>query len=202
MLNKWVNYNKKNRLYESAYTVDDAIKNKIFVRIINIQNNDEVKIILMDVGEESSSYLGTLGIMTFGKEHLTIDQGPCHGAYTVQYAEARKGWGPLMYDIALEYVAKAGTYLAPDRASVSSKAKNVWDYYLNNRAQDVEWIQLDDLRNTLTKTGRDNCEQLSTEKYDEEFQDSSLSKGYRMKKIEKIPYMLNNDMLSYTVHKG
>jgi len=84
--------------------------------------------------------------------------GKCFGAFYVSSASADRGWGPLLYDIALEYASKQGGGLTADRASVSSAAERVWDYYLTKR-RDVKWKQLDDLKNTLTTTTADNCKQ-------------------------------------------
>ena len=74
----------------------------------------------------------------------------------VQSATAKTGMGPLAYDVAIE--AQEGMGLISDRATVSSAARAVWDYYLNNRP-DVEVIQLDDPFNSLTPEDEDNCDQ-------------------------------------------
>jgi len=59
------------------------------------------------------------------------------GLYSVLESEASSGWGPLLYDIALEYATRHGKGLIADRDNVSSDATAVWDYYLKNRS-DVE----------------------------------------------------------------
>jgi hypothetical protein len=64
----------------------------------------------------------------------------CLGAWEIKSANASKGWGPFIYDIAMEYVGKEG--LMCDRTSVSTAAARVWEYYLNNRP-DVRAVQLD-----------------------------------------------------------
>jgi len=73
--------------------------------------------------------------------------GPCDGAWiiiqTSTYSGAPKGFGPLLYDIAMEYATKFGNGLAPDRGTVSDDALKVWDKYMNER-DDVTWVQLDD----------------------------------------------------------
>jgi len=94
--------------------------------------------------------------------------GPCEGALNVANAEANKGWGPLLYDVAIERATQIANGLIPDRGSVSEAAERVWDYYLNNRS-DVTAHQLDNLSNHLTyppddPMGRapiddDNCNQ-------------------------------------------
>ena len=87
--------------------------------------------------------------------------GPCGGkVYTIGYAGAPKGWGPFLYDIALEYVESiGGAGIISDRRSVSDDAVPVWDTYYEARP-DIIAIQLND------KTGKPrarskklNCDQ-------------------------------------------
>lgn len=87
------------------------------------------------------------------------DLGPCGGAWMIGSAEATPGWGPMLYDVAMEYATMNGGGLVADRGSVSTAARKVWDYYMNNRG-DVTGIQLDDLKNTLTPEEEDNCSQI------------------------------------------
>ena len=68
------------------------------------------------------------------------------------------GWGPILYDIAMEWATMNGNGLIADRNAVSGEAWEVWDYYLQNR-KDVQAHQLDDLENTLTPEDPDNCDQ-------------------------------------------
>lgn len=83
--------------------------------------------------------------------------GKCGGAGgVVQSATAKTGMGPLAYDVAIE--AQEGMGLISDRGEVSSDARAIWDYYMNNRP-DVEAVQLDDQYNLLTPENDDNCNQ-------------------------------------------
>lgn len=83
--------------------------------------------------------------------------GRCGGAdAVVQSATAKTGLGPLAYDIAIELTGGLG--MISDRASVSSDARAVWDYYMNNRP-DVIKQQLDNTSDLLTPEKDDNCEQ-------------------------------------------
>ncbi len=84
---------------------------------------------------------------------------PCLGAWQVLGAGATAGWGPLLYDVAMETVGDAG--LMADRGSLSDDAYNVWKYYLDSRP-DVVKKQLDDEDNTLTPEEEDNCATDST----------------------------------------
>ncbi len=84
--------------------------------------------------------------------------GPCGGAWKVSSSEVRHGWGPFLYDVAMEYATLNGGGLIADRDSVSREARQVWQYYMQNRG-DVIAHQLDDPKNTLTPTDEDNCDQ-------------------------------------------
>ena len=85
-------------------------------------------------------------------------RGSCGDAMMVSHSQADQGWGPLLYDLAIELATERAGGLISDRGSVSEEARAVWDYYLANRG-DTTGIQLDDLNNTLTPEDEDNCNQ-------------------------------------------
>ena len=85
-------------------------------------------------------------------------RGNCDGAFVVGVAAADDGWGPLLYDVAIEQSTIAGEGITSDRSTVSDQAQDVWWKYLTQRA-DVESHQLDDLANTRTPEEEDNCDQ-------------------------------------------
>lgn len=62
--------------------------------------------------------------------------------WTVGLSKATKGYGPKLYDVAMEAVTEAGGMLTSDRATVSKDAQNVWQYYFKNRG-DVKKTPLD-----------------------------------------------------------
>jgi hypothetical protein len=121
------------------------------------------------------------GKIQFSKARFSPSDGPCGGAAMVASSSAQDGLGPLMYDVVIE---RSGGLIA-DRYSVSKEALAVWDRYMNGRP-DIEAVQLDDLRNTLTDEDEDNCNQdvsaldVGT-KIKHGWVDSSLSKMYRKK---------------------
>ena len=103
--------------------------------------------------------------------------------WEVREVEAGQGYGPLLYDLAMEYATEHGLGLISDRNSVSEGedgAVNVWDYYMNHRVgDDVEAHQLDDLQNTLTDTYDDNVDQWISKAFaKEEWEYHSTSKRY------------------------
>lgn len=64
--------------------------------------------------------------------------GQSYGAYVINTTSSLKGYGPLMYDIALGL----GRPVIPDRSSVSPAAKKIWTVYKLNRS-DVKKLPLD-----------------------------------------------------------
>jgi len=101
---------------------------------------------------------GSVAISSVPRVASRTGMGECGGAWEVYHTEATQGWGPMLYDVAMEYATQNGGGLISDRGAVSPKARRVWDYYLSNRG-DVTGIQLDDLENTLTPEEEDNCVQ-------------------------------------------
>lgn len=85
-------------------------------------------------------------------------RGNCDEAFVVGAALAHDGWGPLLYDVAIEQATMTGNGLTSDRSTVSDEAQDVWWKYLTQRA-DVESHQLDDLVNQLSPEEEDNCDQ-------------------------------------------
>lgn len=51
-------------------------------------------------------------------------------AYEVTMADAKKGYGPLLYDVAMEYATMLGGGLMSDRSQVSKSAYGVWKRYM------------------------------------------------------------------------
>ncbi len=115
--------------------------------------------------------------------------GPCNNAFMVTWSEASDGYGPMLYDVAMEWATQNGGGLIADRSGVSPEARSIWSYYLNNRS-DIETVQLDAPNNELTDDEEDNCDQevaggqnylypKPPERIDPKWPDSPLSKIYR-----------------------
>ena len=87
------------------------------------------------------------------------EEGQCLGAHVVTWSAVQdSGWGPLLYDLAIEYATSKGSGLASDRSIVSDDAHFVWDKYLATRQGDVEMVQMDDMADRLTPgSENDNC---------------------------------------------
>lgn len=73
--------------------------------------------------------------------HAERRQG-CGKVWVITSARAwQPGWGPMLYDVAMEDAGSDG--VMPDRDQVSSDARRVWDYYFTRRPDvqttDVDW---------------------------------------------------------------
>ena len=88
----------------------------------------------------------------------TGKRGNCDGALKVSMVEASPGWGPLLYDCAIEFATMKAGGLIPDRVAVSDEARDVWDYYLNRRS-DVQAKQLDNEKDSFDNGPEDDCDQ-------------------------------------------
>ena len=55
--------------------------------------------------------------------------GPCLGGWIVFGTMAEGGWGPLLYEVAVEWASQNGGGLTSDRGVVSSDAQAVWSKY-------------------------------------------------------------------------
>ena len=108
-----------------------------------------------------------------GSRAPDIPFGNCHGAWEVVWTRVDKlyraeGWGPLLYDIAMEVAGPDG--LIPDRASVSDDALAVWTFYLNRRSDvqakptDLTGVEsrLRGLEQVTPNDPSDDCAQAST----------------------------------------
>lgn len=114
-----------------------------------------------------------------------LKENSCNGAWEVYQAMASSGYGPLIYDIAMEVASMKGSGLVSDRRMVSRDAQDVWAYYNTYRTGeggDVSVFQCDDTINTLTPDDADNLVQRIPKNmigYDgQEWTMSPLSKRY------------------------
>ena len=169
-------------LTEAMKTPEDLPDN--IVVVINPNRGNEVEIYYGIAGnvflrpEKKDLAYGSISIYDIQSDP---DYGNCGGAMMVGRSNAASGWGPLLYDVAIEWATQNAGGLIADRGSVSDEAQRVWSYYERNR-DDVTAHQLDDLNNTLTPEDEDNCDQdvgrsTVTGMYDT-WQDSQLSKRY------------------------
>ena len=124
----------------------------------------------MDTGEDNPVY----GDVSFFEDDP--DNRPCDGSSIIAVSDVADGWGPFLYDIAMEVATTRTNGLTPDRFSVSDEAAYVWDFYSKDRP-DVKMHQMDNEYNDLTPQEDDNCGQ-SRAREDGDWEKSPLSKRY------------------------
>ena len=122
----------------------------------------------------------------------------CLNSFSVSFVSATKGFGPLLYEVAIEFLSRYGIPLTSDRVSVSDDARKVWSTF--QKRADVEAHQLDDLIGTLTPDNvSDDCKQASAVK-DGNWQDSPQSKTYKKNQKDRplLKRLISKDMLEYS----
>ena len=165
-------------LTEGMMTAADLLDQ--FVVVIK-QTNEEYFMVYYGHKDNPNQIVALPSGMPMGR--ITIgrgtDYGPCAGAMKVGIADAGHGWGPLLYDIAIEFATQIANGLIADREAVSEDAEYVWRYYMERRS-DVESVQLDNLDNYFTPQEEDNCDQDVPMDYEgpNGWMDSPLSKRY------------------------
>ena len=176
-------------LKEAAVGVDRLIKTDgLYIAVV--YDDPDFKVYYSDNdGNQNSSrdndVWGEVTTMTPGE-----DTGPCSGALNVAYSVAARGWGPMLYDVAMEVATQVGGGLTPDRNSVSNSAQNVWSYYFNDRG-DVQSHQLDltdkevayytdlKVKKLTPDIEEDDCLQSKAiRSYEDRWDQSPLSKRY------------------------
>ncbi len=144
-------------LTESAKGPAD-LPDGVYVGIKSFGNNTQVFYSDADGNRRATIKppVGPVAVSKPGRSpHSAQNPGSCLGAWQVISSQVSDGWGPLLYDVAMEVVGDAG--IMADRGSLSDDAYNVWKYYMNSRP-DVVKKQLDDPDNTLTPEEEDNCD--------------------------------------------
>jgi len=77
------------------------------------------------------------GLDIFGTLHIGRGRNePYEGVYIIQSAKAKDGFGPLLYDVALEVAGEDG--LKPDTLDVSDAASALWKHYDTQRKDTVD----------------------------------------------------------------
>lgn len=110
------------------------------------------------------------GVIDVG-EPLDSD-GDCYNAYQVDISSAQKGYGPLIYDLAMYILNKDGVPLTPDRRTVSPDASGVWNFYKSKRG-DVASKPFDDIENPRTPSPEDDCRLHKNEPLDSAYMQNS-----------------------------
>jgi len=110
------------------------------------------------------------------------DELPCLDAMMIAFSDASRGWGPMLYDVAMEVATIMKGGLVSDRTILSSDGYGIWDFY-DNRRSDVEKIQLDNEDSELTPDIEDDCLQSTSREWGDKkkinWSETATSKIYR-----------------------
>lgn len=133
---------------------------------------------------EISGSLSNVGIYLLDDSDNTVGSLDIHRTgnfLQINGIQARQGWGPLLYDLALEVANEFDDEgLMPDRSMVSREAQAVWGHYLNRRS-DVEATPLPE---SVLELGGAGHVRTRLDRYES---DSPLSYSYR--KTTGNPFM-------------
>ena len=181
-------------LKEGAKDVSALVEKDVYITVAKDELTDFIVYYSDEKGNEKDARVSDVhGEVQIQYPHKGI--GPCGEALEVVYTSAASGWGPMLYDVAMEVASEVGGGLTPDRSSVSDSAQNVWNYYLGSRG-DVQSHQLDltdrdiksaekflkppvKLQKLTPDIEEDDCLQIkSVRAHREEWDQSSLSKRY------------------------
>jgi len=171
-------------LTEAAKSIED-LPLDTYIGIDDME--DEIMIFFCDA-EGNSKRIGNINI-----ELPPRSAGPCNGAYLVTWVEAVPGFGPLLYDLAIEYASRKGGGLTADRKTVQDEAIKVWNYYAASRT-DVESIQLDAFEDGTQKS----CRMKAAKKDNPIWKQSALSKVW--KKSDETLQKLENSQPSRIIY--
>jgi hypothetical protein len=121
---------------DAGIAVDITGRDVVYVKYIIIEDFDAGAYRTPSQHTRFSDKIYPKGNVSF--EHASTweneeDAPTCFEGYIVEYAAADSPWGPLLYEVAIEWASRvpppAGG-LTSDRHSVSSEAQSVWDKYL------------------------------------------------------------------------
>jgi hypothetical protein len=114
------------------------------------------------------------------------DAGECLNGWAVLQSGAERGWGPLLYEVALEWASEHGGGLTSDRGIVSDLAIGVWDKYTNRSDVEVKQMDVDHKEKWMQKYAEltpdikvDDCDQgKAIDLKGDKWMDTSVSKMF------------------------
>ena len=124
------------------------------------------------------------GLDIFGTLHITRGRNaPYEDVYIIASAKAKDGFGPLLYDVALEVAGEDG--LKPDVEDVSDDANAVWKHYDTQR---------EDVRGTMLVTDPDEYSLVMPyDRAEHPEANQHLAKAYFKKGSAVIQELANQD---------
>lgn len=181
------------KLHEAPVSVENAKQSKLALHVINKGSSrfgNSALYILYDAAtfiryiKDNKSLITSIEDAMVGMIHVHAPEGrAAHGAKEVGTSAAKKGYGPLMYDIAM---ALSGGLIS-DRDAVSTSAKKVWNKYLQR--SDVEKKPLDNIYDPDTPPKNDDARVWEEPAPDEK----ALNNAYFINDFPSVKALFNND---------
>ena len=142
------------RLSEAAMSVQQAQAQGLALKAVGpMMILYDPKILLSGLqSEEPDADQLSDGIYGFIEVKKPGGKDKCWNAYMVRTVAAQKGYGPLMYDMAMQVYGR----IMPDRNQVTPAAAAIWKYYIEKR-NDVEKLKFDDVTVPETPDTQDDC---------------------------------------------
>jgi hypothetical protein len=147
---------------EAAVSGEAAVKDKL--ALFRTQQSGRVLYVLYNpstvVKEVQKPDFGSMRFsqpidsLVMGFMEALPHSGDCNDALEVKRSAAVKGYGPLLYDIAM---SDGDGGLMPDRVDTSEPAKKVWKFYATQRSGEVDRNPFDDEDEKKTKSTDDDC---------------------------------------------
>ncbi len=138
---RFLNESTIDRIFKSVqdlHSHNESKENKGVIQLID--KNDEIKIKYLGFDEIEGEIKCEDISESAGYDEVVLANG--RPVWQVSNASASKSWGPLLYDICIEYISNTkGGALMSDRNQVKEDAENVWEKYQNR--SDVKKVQMD-----------------------------------------------------------
>ena len=93
--------------------------------------------------------------VVYGYLNAKPHQGDCWNAAEIKFSAARKGYGPLLYELAM---SDFGKIMSDHGAGSSQSARSVWQKYAQR--SDVKKLPFDDQKNPKTPPKDDDCKMI------------------------------------------
>jgi len=195
ILENWRKYLKESMDPRIQRQVDAVLANPgLGISIHRMEERVEFHYVRMVNGREQGSFPGVWGEVIIRKaetdQTLSFFEGHCYNGWIIASTVAGKGWGPLLYELALEYASHSlkGGGLTSDRYAIA-----VWDKYMAR--PDVDQLQMDvvspdefdpPLTQLTPDDPEDDCAQFQAVELggSEGWADTSLSKMYHKPNTE------------------
>lgn len=129
--------------------------------LLRKQNNAGVEYILYDPETFARLAKGVPGDELTGLDPTEVivgyldvrpHKGDCWDAAEIKFSAAQKGYGPLMYELAM---SDFGKIMSDHGAGSSTSARGVWQKY--DQRPDVKKLPFDDMKNPKTPPKCDDC---------------------------------------------